>query len=83
MYLSRGGKKTSELCVGCINSSKFQGKIEYLPLNPKATKGTQYYWNVNVRAVSCYVRLVGSCGVYFSLLASRMVTTNLLGILRL
>lgn len=49
MYMSRGGKKDSELCIGCVDSAKFSGKIDYYPLNPKATKNIQYYWNIKVR----------------------------------
>ncbi|KAG8888881.1 hypothetical protein FRB98_006546 [Tulasnella sp. 332] len=46
MYMSRSGKEGSELCIGCVDSAKFSGKIEYYPLNPKATKNIQYYWNI-------------------------------------
>lgn len=49
MYMARGGKNGSEVCIGCIDSSKFTGDIDYYPLNPKATNNTQYYWNVQVR----------------------------------
>ncbi|KAG8898224.1 hypothetical protein FRC00_003085 [Tulasnella sp. 408] len=45
-YLSRGGSSGSELCLGCTNSAKYTGCITYYPLDPSATGGTQYYWNI-------------------------------------
>ncbi|KAG9040734.1 Type I transmembrane sorting receptor [Tulasnella sp. UAMH 9824] len=45
-YMSRGGSRGSELCLGCTNSAKYTGCIEYYPLDPSATGGTQYYWNI-------------------------------------
>lgn len=53
MYMSRGGGKDSELCIGCVDSAMFSGKVEYYPLNPKATKNIQYYWNIKV----CFSRI--------------------------
>ncbi|KAG8868993.1 hypothetical protein FRB97_001749, partial [Tulasnella sp. 331] len=45
-YMSRDGGSGSELCFGCINSAKYTGDIQYYPLDPSATKGTQLYWNI-------------------------------------
>ncbi|KAG8875096.1 Type I transmembrane sorting receptor [Tulasnella sp. 332] len=45
-YMSRDGGSGSELCFGCINSAKYAGDIEYYPLDPSATNGTQLYWNI-------------------------------------
>lgn len=45
-YMSRGGAGGSELCIGCVNSAKYTGAIDYYPLDPDATDGTQRYWNI-------------------------------------
>lgn len=47
-YMARGGAEGSELCIGCINSEKYTGDIDYYPLDPSATKGKQLYWNIPV-----------------------------------
>ncbi|KAG8901352.1 hypothetical protein FRC00_007698 [Tulasnella sp. 408] len=47
-YLSRGGSSGSELCLGCTNSAKYTGCTTYYPLDPSATSGTQYYWNIKI-----------------------------------
>ncbi|KIO20364.1 hypothetical protein M407DRAFT_29996 [Tulasnella calospora MUT 4182] len=45
-FMSRGGADGSELCIGCVNSDKFSGDIDYHKLDPSATGGTQLYWNI-------------------------------------
>ncbi|KAG8857470.1 Type I transmembrane sorting receptor [Tulasnella sp. 330] len=45
-YMSRHGGTGSELCIGCMDSNKFTGEIDYLGLDPSVTNGTQFYWNV-------------------------------------
>ncbi|KAG8910150.1 hypothetical protein FRC01_006520 [Tulasnella sp. 417] len=45
-FMSRGGADGSELCLGCVNSEKFSGDIDYYQLDPSATGGTQLYWNI-------------------------------------
>ncbi|KAG8860917.1 hypothetical protein FRB96_003652 [Tulasnella sp. 330] len=45
-YMARNGATGSELCFGCIDSTKYSGAITYYPLSTAATSGTQYYWNV-------------------------------------
>ncbi|KAG9043649.1 hypothetical protein FS837_009309 [Tulasnella sp. UAMH 9824] len=45
-YMSRGGADGSELCIGCVNSDKFSGEIDYYQLDPSATGGVQLYWNI-------------------------------------
>ncbi|KAG8874337.1 hypothetical protein FRB97_005979 [Tulasnella sp. 331] len=44
--MSRHGGTGSELCIGCMDSNKFTGEIDYLGLDPSVTNGTQFYWNV-------------------------------------
>ncbi|KAG9024737.1 hypothetical protein FS837_005218 [Tulasnella sp. UAMH 9824] len=43
-YLSRQGADGSELCVGCIDSTKFTGEPEYFPLTPG--NSSQKYWDI-------------------------------------
>ncbi|KIO20363.1 hypothetical protein M407DRAFT_29995 [Tulasnella calospora MUT 4182] len=45
-FMSRGGVDGSELCLGCVNSEKFSGDIEYHSIDPSATGGVQLYWNI-------------------------------------
>ncbi|KAG8904137.1 hypothetical protein FRB99_002190 [Tulasnella sp. 403] len=45
IYQTRRGAVGSELCLGCINSSKYTGPINYYPLDPTITNGTQVWWN--------------------------------------
>ncbi|KAG9017512.1 hypothetical protein FRB90_000985 [Tulasnella sp. 427] len=45
-YLARNGGKGSELCIGGANSAKYTGSIRYYHIDPSATGGTQYYWNI-------------------------------------
>ncbi|KAG9013191.1 hypothetical protein FRB94_003261 [Tulasnella sp. JGI-2019a] len=45
-YLARHGANGSELCLGCMDSHKFTGEINYVPLDPSVTGGVQKYWNV-------------------------------------
>ncbi|KAG8891153.1 hypothetical protein FRB99_003815 [Tulasnella sp. 403] len=51
-YMTRGGTKGSELCIGCTNSKKYTGDIDYYPLDPSATKDVQLYWNILSAGVS-------------------------------
>lgn len=48
-YMTRLEESGSELCLGCINSDKYTGDIDYYPLDPSATQGKQLYWNIAVR----------------------------------
>ncbi|KAG9008419.1 hypothetical protein FRB90_008903 [Tulasnella sp. 427] len=45
-FMARGGADGSELCIGCINSDKFTGDVDYYSLDPSATGGKQLYWNI-------------------------------------
>jgi len=45
-YMARGGAQGSELCIGCVDSSKYTGTFTYHPLNPGSTGGIQRYWNI-------------------------------------
>ncbi|KAG8985305.1 hypothetical protein FRB90_004791, partial [Tulasnella sp. 427] len=46
-YLSRQGADGSELCVGCIDSSKFTGDPEYFPLTPG--NASQKFWDIHTQ----------------------------------
>ncbi|KAG8921052.1 Type I transmembrane sorting receptor [Tulasnella sp. 417] len=43
-YLTRQGAEGSELCLGCIDSTKFTGQPEYFPLVPG--NATQAVWDI-------------------------------------
>ncbi|KAG8985307.1 hypothetical protein FRB90_004793 [Tulasnella sp. 427] len=43
-YMSRESAEGSELCVGCYDSSKFSGDIEYFPLYPGGS--SQKNWDI-------------------------------------
>ncbi|KAG8980266.1 hypothetical protein FRB90_007704, partial [Tulasnella sp. 427] len=43
-YLSRQGAPGSELCIGCLDSSKFTGQPEYFPLVPG--NASQSVWDI-------------------------------------
>ncbi|KAG8973498.1 Type I transmembrane sorting receptor [Tulasnella sp. 425] len=43
-YLSRQGAEGSELCIGCIDSTKFTGQPEYFPLVPG--NASQSVWDI-------------------------------------
>lgn len=60
VFMARNGASGSELCLGCIDSSKYTGTITYYPLNPSATGGTQYYWNVLSGGMSYNGAVTGS-----------------------
>ncbi|KAG9022673.1 Type I transmembrane sorting receptor [Tulasnella sp. UAMH 9824] len=47
-YLTRQRANGSELCIGCIDSTKFTGQPEYFPLVPGAVPGfaTQALWDI-------------------------------------
>ncbi|KAG8896714.1 hypothetical protein FRB99_008693 [Tulasnella sp. 403] len=45
-YMSRSDGSGSELCIGCINSAKYTGSIQYYGIDPSATNGTQRWWNI-------------------------------------
>ncbi|KAG9013107.1 hypothetical protein FRB90_006246 [Tulasnella sp. 427] len=51
-YLSRDELEGSELCLGCIDSTKFNGTIEWYPLQPNVTNGTSYWWNIASDGIS-------------------------------
>ncbi|KIO26673.1 hypothetical protein M407DRAFT_234691, partial [Tulasnella calospora MUT 4182] len=44
-YLTRQGAEGSELCIGCIDSTKFTGQPEYFPLVPG--NATQVVWDIS------------------------------------
>ncbi|KAG8881996.1 hypothetical protein FRB98_004029 [Tulasnella sp. 332] len=46
VYLRRNGDSGSELCLGCIDSSKYTGSLTYFSLDKASTYNTQYYWNI-------------------------------------
>ncbi|KAG9017511.1 hypothetical protein FRB90_000984 [Tulasnella sp. 427] len=45
-FMARNGGTGSELCIGCTNSAKYTGSIRYYHIDPSATGGKQYYWNI-------------------------------------
>ncbi|KAG8948172.1 hypothetical protein FRC04_009971 [Tulasnella sp. 424] len=45
-YMARNGGSGSELCIGCVNSAKYTGSIQYYNLDPSATNGEQKHWNI-------------------------------------
>jgi len=49
--MARDGATGSELCIGCIDSSKYTGSITYFPLDPTVTDDTQYYWNTPAKGL--------------------------------
>lgn len=48
VFLDRNGGSASELCLGCIDSSKYTGAVTYFPLDKASTENTQYHWNILV-----------------------------------
>ncbi|KAG8990878.1 Type I transmembrane sorting receptor [Tulasnella sp. JGI-2019a] len=44
-YMTRNGGIGSELCIGCIDSTKYTGSITYHTLSASATGGTQLFWS--------------------------------------
>ncbi|KAG8907346.1 Type I transmembrane sorting receptor [Tulasnella sp. 403] len=52
MYFARHGVNGSELCLGCVDSAKYDGSIQYFPLDSAATNGTLYYWNTVSSGIS-------------------------------
>ncbi|KAG9019062.1 Type I transmembrane sorting receptor [Tulasnella sp. 427] len=45
-YMARNGGSGSELCIGCADSAKYTGSVQYYDLDPSATNDEQYYWNI-------------------------------------
>ncbi|KAG8949960.1 hypothetical protein FRC04_008039 [Tulasnella sp. 424] len=45
-YLARNGAEGSELCLGCINTSKFTGEMQWFPVDYQDTFGIAYYWSI-------------------------------------
>ncbi|KAG8979730.1 Type I transmembrane sorting receptor, partial [Tulasnella sp. 427] len=45
-YLARGDNTGSELCIGCVNSAKYTGNVNYYPLDASETQGVQAYWSI-------------------------------------
>ncbi|KAG8919744.1 hypothetical protein FRC01_001140 [Tulasnella sp. 417] len=45
-YLSRDVETGSELCFGCVDSTKYTGEISWYPLDTTVTNGTNYWWNI-------------------------------------
>ncbi|KAG8986193.1 hypothetical protein FRB90_004158, partial [Tulasnella sp. 427] len=42
----------SELCLGCVSSSKYTTDIQYFPLNASATGNVQKYWTITADSVA-------------------------------
>ncbi|KAG8891376.1 hypothetical protein FRC01_014741, partial [Tulasnella sp. 417] len=42
----RNGAEGSELCFGCVNSSKYTGDLQWFPVDLQDTFGIAYYWNI-------------------------------------
>ncbi|KIO21011.1 hypothetical protein M407DRAFT_29335 [Tulasnella calospora MUT 4182] len=45
-YLSRDVETGSELCFGCVDSTKFTGDLSWYPLDASMSNGTNYWWNI-------------------------------------
>ncbi|KAG8950409.1 hypothetical protein FRC00_007678 [Tulasnella sp. 408] len=45
-YLTGQGAEGSELCIGCIDSTKFAGQPEYFPLYAGTGNATQAVWDI-------------------------------------
>ncbi|KAG8995137.1 hypothetical protein FRB90_000253 [Tulasnella sp. 427] len=45
-FMTRNDKAGSELCFGCMDTTKFTGELSFFPLDPTATNGTQLFWNI-------------------------------------
>ncbi|KAG8965512.1 hypothetical protein FRC05_003245 [Tulasnella sp. 425] len=45
-FLSRDEINGSELCLGCLDSTKFNGTVAWHPLEVNVTNGTSYWWNI-------------------------------------
>ncbi|KAG8946384.1 hypothetical protein FRC00_009612, partial [Tulasnella sp. 408] len=45
-FMTRNDQSGSELCLGCMDSTKFTGDMSFFPLDPSATNGTQLFWNI-------------------------------------
>lgn len=45
-FMTRNDLSGSELCLGCMDSTKFTGDMSFFPLDPTATNGTQLFWNI-------------------------------------
>lgn len=51
-FMTRNNQSGSELCLGCMDTSKFTGEMSFFPLDPSATNGTQLFWNIASDGVS-------------------------------
>jgi len=51
-FLQRNSTSGSELCIGCIDSTKYTGTVEYFPVDTAATNGTPVVWNLASGGVS-------------------------------
>ncbi|KAG9039170.1 hypothetical protein FS837_001031 [Tulasnella sp. UAMH 9824] len=51
-YLARGDNTGSELCIGCTDSSKYTGDVNFYPLDTSETQGVQVYWSIAADAIN-------------------------------
>lgn len=51
-YLARGDNTGSELCLGCTDSSKYTGNVNYYALDSSATQGEQVYWSIAADSIN-------------------------------
>ncbi|KAG8940970.1 Type I transmembrane sorting receptor [Tulasnella sp. 424] len=51
-YMTRGGVEGSELCLGCVNSEKYTGKIKYYPLATFTDDGQPLEWDIKSTGLS-------------------------------
>ncbi|KAG8939429.1 Type I transmembrane sorting receptor [Tulasnella sp. 424] len=51
-FLARGDKTGSELCIGCTDSSKYTGNVNFYPLDASATQGVQVYWSIAASGIT-------------------------------
>ncbi|KAG8963616.1 Type I transmembrane sorting receptor [Tulasnella sp. 425] len=51
-YMTRGGIEGSELCLGCVNSEKYTGKIKYYPLATFTEDGQPFIWDIKSTGLS-------------------------------
>ncbi|KAG8920159.1 Type I transmembrane sorting receptor [Tulasnella sp. 417] len=51
-YLARGDNTGSELCIGCTDSTKYTGNVNYYNLDASETQGVQVYWSIAADAIT-------------------------------
>lgn len=45
-FMTRNDAQGSELCLGCMDTTKFTGELSFFPLDPTATNNVQLFWNI-------------------------------------